>query len=197
MKAAVYMKREQDGALWWAALSDTLPPGVNQMYSVGLLPGGANKGTGKKSRAAFFLSSRATNWKNTTGAVLRSSSACPKKGPWCSFLHLFVFENYDTDNRLKLLNDTIQGSVIENDREIRRSSQAKTVVRKKADLAFLYFLAPQRDFTLLFPLFSAFTDRMEEYDGVLNTLFEKKTHEKIFEFLEKDLEMERRLVCGF
>lgn len=199
MKAAVYTKRMETGGQWWGIMSDCLPPGVNQMYNVAHIagreevPGEKNK----KGRAAFFLSSRASQWKKTVGSIiLQSASGTAAEGPYCSMLHLFVFENYDMDNRLKLINDSLQGAVITNDKKIRRSVQMKTVVRKRADIGFIYFIAPQESFAFLLSSFEDFADRLEQENGELRKEYEKKVHEEIIRFLDTSLLMNRRLVCG-
>lgn len=194
-------------------MSDTLPPGVNQMYNVGIsdssaaagaavrqgaaVSGTAGKNRGKR-KASFYLSSKASQWKNTVGETIRRSSFgyTPGEGPYCSFLHLFVFDNYDTDNRLKLMNDTLQGAIISNDKSIRRSAQLKTVVRKRADIGFMYFIAQRKNFDSLFSVFSGFADRIEGDDGKLLPEYDLKTHQIIVDFFARELSMDRRMICG-
>lgn len=216
IKAAVYTRKNGSEPLWWGIMSDTLPPGVNQMYNVGIGqgsdasaadgilvppsgpgPAGAGRNKGKR-KASFYLSSKASQWKNTVGETIRRSSFgyTPGEGPYCSFLHLFVFDNYDTDNRLKLMNDTLQGAIISNDKSIRRSAQLKTVVRKRADIGFMYFIAQRRNFDSLFSVFSGFADRIEGDDGKLLPEYDLKTHQIIVDFFARELSMDRRMICG-
>ena len=200
METSVYVKTDKKGnPLLWGFLSDTLPPGVNQMYATGSIGPKTGGGFGKqgKQRSTFFLTSVAKEWKKTVGeTVVRAS--WPGKiydCPCCALFHLFVFSNYDTDNRLKLMNDTLEGAYIVNDKKISRSAQFKTIVRKRPDIGFVYCLAPRESFPLLLSSFSRFADTLEGEDGILRSSYSSNVRGAITDFFMSELGMAERLSC--
>ena len=118
----------------WIMTSDKLSPSVNRMYKA--CARADKNGTPK---GVMYASKEATAWKKTYGELIRlSAGKRTLEPPYFGCAAFFVFENYDTDNRLKILNDALQGSVIVNDKKIVVSSQFKVTVSKKQDLGFAY-----------------------------------------------------------
>lgn len=128
----------------WILHSDSLPPGVNQMYKTGV-KSSTNVNTGnEENHSVFFNSETAKMWKNSLGAIIPLSVG--KNIPFIdsenerygSFFWFSMFANYDADNKMKILNDSAQKFVIVNDKHIVRSSQYKTIVSKRTDIGFFY-----------------------------------------------------------
>lgn len=169
----------------WSLESSLLPPGVNQMYKIGRMPV-RGKETGERSwRSSFILSDEAKLWKNTFFSIVSAAgkNAALGNGPFCAGLYLFVPFNFDADNRLKMLNDVIQGSVMSNDKLIQRSVQFKTVAGSKEDKRFLYIVAPVENFHSLVSFMGEISKYFEAPDGKLKKELKSGVGEKIENFL--------------
>lgn len=171
----------------WCLESSLLPPGVNQMYKTGRLPVSVSKrgtsdfsgpglpATADKWRSALFLSNEAKVWKNTFLSFLPSAGKGVDlgEGPFCAGLYLFVPLNFDADNRLKMLNDIVQGIVVKNDKLIQRSVQFKTVSGNGEDKRFLYCLAPMENFHKMVGFLEGLSEVFESQDGRLKKEMKK------------------------
>lgn len=136
----------------WTLESTLLPPGINQMYSTGSSPSG---------KSMMFHSSEAKRWKSMFADIVARAGNGLGEGPCCAGLYLFVPANFDTDNRLKMLNDAVQGTVVSNDKVFHRSVQYKTNAGARADKRFLYVAAPMDGFSKLIELFDSISSTFD------------------------------------
>ncbi len=153
----------------WGIVSNELPVSVDGMYRVISRNHASSTFTcGKNKYMSVGLTPKAKKWKQKMQHIAALSS--PSKpflgeGPYCSFLFLGVFANNDTDNRLKILNDSLEKTVISNDKRIKKSLQYKTIVKKQVDIGYFFLISQRMNFQLLF-------QRMERLEENVNKGFE-------------------------
>jgi|JTFN01.1.fsa_nt_gb hypothetical protein len=159
----------------WGIVSSELPVSVDGMYRV-ISRNHASTTCEKNKYMSVGLTPKAKKWKQKMqhlAALTSPSKPFLGEGPYCSFLFLGVFANNDTDNRLKILNDSLEKTVISNDKRIKKSLQYKTIVRKQVDIGYFFLISQRTNFQFLFQRMERFEENVTggfEDTGFLKTI---------------------------
>jgi hypothetical protein len=148
----------------WGILSNELPVSVDGMYRV-ISRNHASSVREKNKYMSVGLTPEARRWKQKMqhlAALTSPSKPFLGEGPYCSFLFLGVFANNDTDNRLKILNDSLEKTVISNDKRIKKSLQYKTIVRKQVDIGYFFLISQRANFSFLFQQMEILEKKVEQ-----------------------------------